>query len=94
MYSLLSDLGNIRIHLDFLRQTNEPKPSLHDKLATRLEQSLQGMQTPSPTALHDAVSLPVISPDLDYSWQIFNQASLDQVTFGIWPEATDIQPIQ
>ncbi|KAH8714562.1 fungal transcriptional regulatory protein [Ilyonectria robusta] len=88
------DLGNIRIHLDFLRQTNEPKPSLHDKLATRLEQSLQGMQTPSPTALHDPMSLPVISPDLDYSWQIFNQASLDQVTFGIWPETTDIQPIQ
>ncbi|KAF7552942.1 hypothetical protein G7Z17_g3968 [Cylindrodendrum hubeiense] len=88
------DLGNIRIHLDFLRQTNEPKPSLHDKLATRLEQSLQGMQTPSPTTLPDPMSLPVISPDLDYSWQIFSQASLDQVTFGIWPEATDLQPIQ
>ncbi|KAH7120221.1 hypothetical protein B0J13DRAFT_512709 [Dactylonectria estremocensis] len=88
------DLRNIRIHLDFLRETNTPKPSLHDKLATRLEQSLQGMQTPSPTTLNDAMNIPVISPDLDYSWQIFSQASLDQMTFGIWPETTDIQPIQ
>ncbi|KAH7153436.1 hypothetical protein EDB81DRAFT_648572 [Dactylonectria macrodidyma] len=88
------DLGNIRIHLDFLRETNAPKPSLHDKLATRLEQSLHGMQTPSPKTLNDAMNLPVISPDLDYSWQIFSQASLDQMPFGIWPETTDIQPIQ
>ncbi|KAK8115273.1 hypothetical protein PG999_007342 [Apiospora kogelbergensis] len=49
----LDDLTNIRIHLDMLRRTNEPRPSLRDKLVSRLEHSLGQVATPSPTALRD-----------------------------------------
>lgn len=67
-----------------LRQTNEPKPSLREKLASRLEQSLQSIQTPSPTALNDPMTLTAMDQNLDYSWQIFDQASLEQVMFPQW----------
>ncbi|KAK7987394.1 hypothetical protein PG989_007709 [Apiospora arundinis] len=92
----LDDLTNIRIHLEMLRCTHEPKPSLRDKLVTRLEQSLETVQTPSPTALRDptvgAAGLQTpLSPSFDYSWQIFDQASLQQVTYPGWPLATGAQ---
>ncbi|KAK7949529.1 hypothetical protein PG988_016168 [Apiospora saccharicola] len=94
----LDDLTNIRIHLEMLRQTNEPRPSLRDKLITRLEQSLETVQTPSPTALRDstvaanAANLQSpLSPTFDYSWQIFDQASLQQVTYPAWPLAPQLQ---
>ena len=74
-----------------LRQTNEPKPSLREKLASRLEQSLQGIQTPSPTALNDPMDLATMNQDLDYSWQIFNQASLEQVMYPEWTGTPELQ---
>lgn len=78
------DLKNIRVHLDMLRQTHEPKPSLRDKLVSRLEQSLETAQTPSPSALRDPLAMPPLSPGFDYSWQIFDQASLQQVAYPAW----------
>lgn len=91
------DLTNIRIHLEMLRQTHEPRPSLRDKLVTRLEQSLEAAQAPSPTALRDAGAANAatlqspLSPTFDYSWQIFDQASLQQVTYPAWPLAPQLQ---
>lgn len=86
------DLRNIRIHLDTLKRTNEPKPNLRDKLATCLERSLEGIQTPSPTALNQPMVLPDINQDLDYTWQIFNQTSLEQVLYPVWPEPAELHP--
>ncbi|KAK8048218.1 hypothetical protein PG994_009948 [Apiospora phragmitis] len=89
----LDDLTNIRIHLDMLRQTNEPRPSLRAMLVARLEQSLESVQTPSPTALRDPLQQPPLplSPAFDYSWQIFDQASLQQMTYPAWPLAPQLQ---
>lgn len=67
-----------------LRQTHEPKPSLRDRLASRLEQSLETAHTPSPSALRDPMAMPPLSPGFDYSWQIFDQASLQQVAYPAW----------
>ncbi|KAI1080002.1 hypothetical protein F5B20DRAFT_147852 [Whalleya microplaca] len=89
------DLRNIRIHLEMLKQTSEPKPSLRDKLITRLEQSLQGVQIPSPSALDTSMSTQdtCISPDLEYSWQIFDRSILQQMTYPDWPDSTQLPPI-
>lgn len=86
------DLKNIRVHLEMLRNTNQPKPSLRDTLAFCLEQNIQGLQTPSPSTMIDPLNLPDLGSDLDYSWQIFNQASLEQVAFNVWPVSTELQP--
>ncbi|CAJ2508925.1 Uu.00g139510.m01.CDS01 [Anthostomella pinea] len=89
------DLRNIRIHLDFLKQTSEPKPSLRDKLITRLEQSLTGVQTPThPSGLDPAMNIQALSPELEFSWQIFDHSSLRQMQFPGWPDPSSLQPMQ
>ncbi|KAI1344499.1 hypothetical protein F5Y15DRAFT_113348 [Xylariaceae sp. FL0016] len=88
------DLGNIRVHLDMLKQTSEPKPSLRDKLITRLEQSLQGVQTPTPSAMEAAMNIQAISPEFEYSWQIFDHSSLRQMQYPVWPDPSVIPPMQ
>lgn len=88
------DVRNIRIHLDTLRQTHEPKPSLRHKLISRLEQSLEGVQTPSPGLLQNPMCLSNISPSLDYSSQIFDQAIFQQMAYYTWPALGQMQPMQ
>lgn len=77
-----------------LKQTNEPKPSLRDKLVTRLERSLKGVQPPSPTTYADPMSMAAAmdSTGVDYSWQIFDQSSLQQMAYPSWPEPTPMLP--
>lgn len=77
-----------------LRQTNEPKPSLRDKLITTLEQSLQGVQMPPPPP--SAYSQPIglqqpAAANLDYTWQIFDRASLQSLNFP-WQDSPNILP--
>lgn len=78
------DLTNINLHLDTLRSLSGPRPSLCDTLVSRLEAALGGLQTPDATLVqHDQgynsqTSHHENSADLDYSWQIFNQGSLQQ----------------
>lgn len=71
-----------------LKQTNEPKPSLRDKLVTRLEQSLKGVQAPTPNTFADPMSMTAIDSNLDYTWQIFDQSSLQQMAYPNWPDPT------
>ena len=86
------DMDNIRAHLASLRETNEPSLSLRDRLATRLTCALEGIQTPSPSAMqHNSLDVSATSPEFDNSWQIFNQTSLDQVMFSAWPTPTGLQ---
>ena len=76
------DLTNIRLHLDMLRRLSGPKPSLCDALISRLEGALGSVQTPDATLMqqqhdHNSQMSPHDNPaGLDYSWQIFNQVSL------------------
>ncbi|KAI0475260.1 hypothetical protein GGR56DRAFT_666352 [Xylariaceae sp. FL0804] len=109
----IDDLRNIRIHLEMLKQTNEPKPSLRDKLIARLEQSLQGVQSPSSSSSAAVAVATVeaagagaglnlqpqqpISPDFEYSWRIFNNASLSQMPYpaAVWPaDPSALPPMQ
>ncbi|KAJ6442363.1 fungal transcriptional regulatory protein [Purpureocillium lavendulum] len=86
------DLASIRIHLEMLRETNEPKPSLRDKLASRLEQSLQTINTPSPTTMgHMAQAAADV--EFDCSWQIFDQAIMEQVMDPFWSRPNELQPM-
>jgi hypothetical protein len=74
------DLGNIRTHLNILKQKNEHKPSLCDKLITRLEDSLQDVSTPDFSYVQPSHPS-VMDPAFDYSWQIFDQVNLQQFNF-------------
>ena len=88
------DLDNIRIHFEMLKQTNEPKPSLREKLIVRLESSLQKVHTPSPSAMPNPIVTPTMNPSMDYaSWHIFDQASLQQVEYPLWPRTEQMQPM-
>ncbi|TQW02388.1 hypothetical protein IF2G_10191 [Cordyceps javanica] len=58
------------------------KPSLREKLAARLEQQLDSLHTPSPSAAHH-LSVD-ITQNLDYSWQLFDQAIIEQVMDPFW----------
>ena len=64
-----------------LKRMNQPKPSLCDRLITRLEGRLQGVTTPdsaNPLPQHHIGC----QPDLDtHSWQIFDQVSLQQFDY-------------
>ena len=77
-------MRNIRIHLDMLKRKNEPepKPSLCDKLIARLEDSLHDVSTPDFTNSQQGHE-PVMDPNFDYSWQIFDQVSLQQINFPV-----------
>ncbi len=80
------------MHLDMLRETNEPKPSLRDKLASRLEQSLQTVNTPSPAAMGHMAQA-AAEAEFDCSWQIFDQAIMDQVMDPFWSRPAELQPM-
>lgn len=73
-----------------LRQTNEPKPCLRDKLATRLEQDLEGVQTPSPSTMNHHLGVLGIDPELDGSWQIFDETIMTQVIDPFWARPEDM----
>ncbi|KAF4447197.1 hypothetical protein F53441_9244 [Fusarium austroafricanum] len=76
----LDDMRNIRLHLDILKQKNEPKPSLCDKLIARLEDSLQDVSTPDFSYVQPNQAS-VMDPTFDYSWQLFDQVNLQQIQF-------------
>jgi hypothetical protein len=61
---------------------NDPKPLLYKKLIARLEGNLQRVNTPDPSNM----SQPILAAlDVDASWNIFDQASLEQINFTSWP---------
>ena len=79
------DLSNIRIHLEILKKMNGPKPSLCDKLLSRLEESLVPVHSPNSFELQrDAYNNVSMSAQVDQSWQIFDQASLQQMIYPAW----------
>jgi hypothetical protein len=61
---------------------NDPKPLLYEKLIARLDGNLQRVNTPDPNIMPPS-GLTVI--DGDSSWNIFDQASLEQINFASWP---------
>lgn len=76
------DLETIKVHLGKLQQMNDPKPLLHAKLIARLDNNLKRVDAlvPSTMPQPDLTSL-----DVDNSWNIFDQASLEQINFASWP---------
>ncbi|TDZ65220.1 hypothetical protein CTRI78_v003529 [Colletotrichum trifolii] len=74
------DLENVGLHLQKLKETHEPRPSLRAILAARLEEKLQGLHTP---ASGDAKVFEQEMRSLDNSWYIFDQASL-QAGYELW----------
>ncbi|KAK6212129.1 hypothetical protein QIS74_10083 [Colletotrichum tabaci] len=78
------DLENVNIHLQKLKEMHEPKPSLRGILASRLDQKLQGLHTP---ASGDAEGFEQEIRNLDNSWYIFDQASL-QAGYNLWSYET------
>lgn len=82
---MTTDLNNIRIHLEILKKMNGPKPNLHRKLIIRLEESLAPVHTPESAESHpNAYNNIAMSAQLDQSWQIFDQASLQQMIYPAW----------
>lgn len=81
---IAADLDTIRVHLQKLKQMNDPKPVLHAKLIARLEGNLQKVSTPNPNTMPPPQMAPL---DGDNSWNIFDQASLEQINFPSWPYA-------
>ncbi|KAF2008553.1 hypothetical protein BU24DRAFT_360239 [Aaosphaeria arxii CBS 175.79] len=77
----VNDLDAIKVHLDKLKQANDPKPLLHTKLITRLDGSLQKVNTHK---VNDSSQQNYTTLDVDSSWHIFDQASLEQMNFGSW----------
>jgi hypothetical protein len=61
---------------------NDPKPLLHTKLIARLDGSLQRISTLN---LNTMPPPDLTSLDVDNSWNIFDQASLEQINFASWP---------
>ncbi|KAF2097189.1 hypothetical protein NA57DRAFT_41415, partial [Rhizodiscina lignyota] len=80
------DLENVDVHLKMLRRTNEPKPGLREKLAWRLEQSLEGLH--SPLAGEAALAGQDV---IDSSWYIFDEGSLQNAGYQLWPYDNQIQ---
>lgn len=76
--------------MDLLRDTNETKPCLREKLAARLEQQLDSLHTPSPSTAHQ---VPIdMTQGLDYSWQLFDHAIIEQVMDPFWMRPSGNQP--
>ncbi|KAI6849985.1 hypothetical protein KC332_g8030 [Hortaea werneckii] len=83
------DIQAIRVHLDLLKQTREPIPSLRHTLADHLEFKLQHVESdhttaPMPTT-RDAGD-PFRGP-----WNLFDEASLESVNRYLWPDDDDLQ---
>ncbi len=67
-----------------LKQLKELNPSLCNKLISRLEGSLQRVHTPDAVVLHDEGQLrDSVSDNADYSWQLFDQVSLQHFDYGV-----------
>lgn len=77
------DFRNIRVHMDLLRETNEKTPCLRGKLIARLEEHMENVETPSPSTMNNAAGVDITS-NLDYSWQLFDQAIMEQVMDPFW----------
>ncbi|RMY77269.1 hypothetical protein D0862_13589 [Hortaea werneckii] len=78
------DIQAIHIHLNLLRQTSEPMPSLRHTLAEHLELKLQHMaddQTTAPMLTTSTASDPFHDP-----WHLFDEASLDSLNRYFWPD--------
>lgn len=78
------DLRNIRIHLEMLKQISLPVSTLCAKLIHRLEESLQGVHSPELTNEISAELIDRGNSNSEYSWDIFNQCSLQQFDFSAW----------
>jgi hypothetical protein len=79
------DLDNIRIHLDIMKNMNGPKPSVYEKLILRLEESLAPVNTPGPLDSEgNACNDMAMSARIDQSWQIFDEASFQQMIYPAW----------
>ena len=78
------DLGNIGVHLEILKKMNRPKPSLCDKLIFRLEESLSPVHSPDSVELQRNAYNMAMSAQVDQSWQIFDQASLQEMIYPAW----------
>ncbi|KAI7281359.1 hypothetical protein KC345_g4183 [Hortaea werneckii] len=88
-YVELGDTQAIRVHLDLLKQTSEPTPSLRHTLAEHLELKLQHMANDSTTAPMLATS-EAGDPFRD-PWQLFDEASLDSLNRYLWPDDDGMQ---
>jgi hypothetical protein len=77
-----TDLDAIKVHLGRLKEINDPKPLLHQKLIARLDGNLQRVNTPDPNNMPPPI---LASLNGDDSWNIFDQASLEQINFASWP---------
>ncbi|KAG5952883.1 hypothetical protein E4U53_007643 [Claviceps sorghi] len=87
------DIRKIRMHLDMLQETNEPKPNLRSKLADILEQNLQKLHGLSSAAAMPSPIQPLSSNlNLDYSWQIFDGAIMTEEMDPFWLRPSEIQP--
>lgn len=64
-----SDLMLVQCHVDKLRNTKRPEPSLHHFLANRVEAWRQQTTVSPPTTF--------VQADFDSSWSLFDQASMD-----------------
>lgn len=65
-----------------LNQINDPKPSLHTTLITRLESSIQKVNTP---AVGTVAQEETANLEIDGTWTIFDESSLGQIDFASWP---------
>lgn len=72
------DLSLVQDHLDKLRRTKRPSPSLHHMLADRLEAWLRNMNM-SPT-------VNLTQPVFDPSWSLFNENSIQIASGSCYPQ--------
>ncbi|KAI7085852.1 hypothetical protein KC356_g5544 [Hortaea werneckii] len=83
------DIQAIRIHLDLLRQTKEPMPSLRHTLAEHLETKLQHVEsghTTAPMPTTSDAGDPFHSP-----WHLFDETSLESMNRYFWPDDDGLQ---
>lgn len=66
-----------------LKQTNEPGPNLRQKLASRLEQAMEGLHTP--TTSNDPPLDQNLDQNFGYPWSLFDEASLQSAAYQFWP---------
>jgi hypothetical protein len=67
-FNCISDIALVQNHLEKLRKTKRPTPSLHHMLANRLQSWLDNMNM-SPTAN-------LVQPHFDPTWSLFDQNSI------------------
>jgi hypothetical protein len=75
------DIQAIRVHLDLLRQNNEPTPSLHRRLADRLESKMQDVQKDIGSLVQSGTE--ECADILSYDWSLFDETSLQGVN-DLW----------